>query len=168
MGCIFNVVGGKQGWSYKMRHCVLSAEIRQVIANPVQETAANRKGIEYVLLRMDWYADLAFLILEGEKTSGSKLFSLLGELEKRICELYIKLLSFQMKSVLSYSRSNWKELSRKFIKYDDWESALRDIKEAEIAIDKDIRMCDNRKIIEHFDALRDSLGSILRQLQNQN
>ncbi|KAM0430099.1 hypothetical protein ACHAPT_006105 [Fusarium lateritium] len=108
----------------------------EILANPLKEPGLNRKGINYVLSRMEWYWNLADLILDKNIASSSS--SKLGKnLETHVVDLYKKLLLFQMRSVCLYHRHWISTLLRDAVKLDDWAEKLKEVKDAEDLIRKD-------------------------------
>ena len=79
----------------------------QILLNPTDESKANREGIVYVTSRMDWYWNLSKLIFKVNiaKVGGQSFTGLQCELRNRIVGLHKTLLSYQMKSVCSYYRT---------------------------------------------------------------
>jgi hypothetical protein len=61
--------------------------------NPSTEASSNRKGIAYVVSRMDWYWNLSGLLLD-ENTSKACLQGSRRDLEGAITQLYAKLLLY--------------------------------------------------------------------------
>ncbi|KAH8659477.1 hypothetical protein BGZ61DRAFT_523576 [Ilyonectria robusta] len=104
-----------------------------ILSNPVTEARDNRKGIAYVLSRMEWYWNLVPLLLDENKAEYSSA-GLRVQLEKHVLQLYEKLLSYQMKSACLYHR-NWAAvIGRDMVKIDDWAGQLIEIQEAEAAM----------------------------------
>ena len=54
----------------------------QILLNPTQETEANRKGIIYVISRMDWYWKLSSLLLTENRVDAGSSVALRNELKK--------------------------------------------------------------------------------------
>ena len=73
-----------------------------MLSNPLTEPGINRKGLSYVVSRMDWYWNLVDLLLD--ERAGSAFSGLRQQLETRIVQLYPKLLLYQMRSVGLYNR----------------------------------------------------------------
>lgn len=104
--------------------------------NPLTQASSNRQGIAYVVSRMEWYWNLADLLLEENMTEGHSP-GLRGELEKAVTQLYAKLLLYQMKSVCYYHRGRLSVFARDLIKLDNWDGELGDIQAAEAAVQTD-------------------------------
>ncbi|KAL5593174.1 hypothetical protein FOBRF1_012276 [Fusarium oxysporum] len=117
----------------------------EILSNPMKEPGLNRKGIAYVLSRMEWYWNLAELVLLQDNLSGSSA-ALRTNLETQIIDFYKKLLLFQMRSACLYYR-NWAAvILRDAVKLDDWSGELNTIKDAERLIRKDIEQYDHQDI----------------------
>ncbi|EXL40444.1 hypothetical protein FOCG_17066 [Fusarium oxysporum f. sp. radicis-lycopersici 26381] len=109
----------------------------EILSNPATEARDNRKGIAYVLSRMEWYWNLVSLLLDENKAEQSSA-GLRAQLEKHVVQLYEKLLSYQMKSVCLYHR-NWAAvIGRDILKIDDWAGQLSEIQESEAAVHRDM------------------------------
>ncbi|KAF5536696.1 heterokaryon incompatibility protein het-E-1 [Fusarium napiforme] len=116
----------------------------EILSNPMKEPGLNRKGIAYVLSRMEWYWNLVELVLQDNSSAPSA--TLRTNLETQIIDFYKKLLLFQMKSACLYYR-NWAGVVlRDAVKLDDWAGGLNSIKDAERLIRKDIEEYDNQDI----------------------
>ncbi|KAH7194795.1 hypothetical protein DER44DRAFT_815463 [Fusarium oxysporum] len=98
----------------------------EILANPMKEPGLNRQGIAYVLSRMEWYWNLAELVLLQENSSVSSA-ALRRNLEAQIIDFYKKLLLDA-------------------VKLDDWSGELNTIKDAERLIRKDIEQYDYQDI----------------------
>ncbi|KAF5724596.1 heterokaryon incompatibility protein het-E-1 [Fusarium mundagurra] len=116
----------------------------EILSNPMKEPGLNRKGIAYVLSRMEWYWNLAELVLYDNSNVSSA--ALRTNLETQIIEFYKTLLLFQMRSTCLYYR-NWAGvILRDAVKLDDWAEELNTIKDSERLIRKDIEQYDNQDI----------------------
>ncbi|GKU11969.1 unnamed protein product [Fusarium langsethiae] len=109
----------------------------EILSNTVTESRDNRKGIAYVLSRMEWYWNLVSLLLDENKAEQSSA-GLRVQLEQHVVQLYEKLLSYQVKSVCLYHRNWGTVVLRDGLRLDDWAGRLDDIKEAEAAVQKDM------------------------------
>jgi hypothetical protein len=70
-----------------------------MLANPVKATEANRKGIDYVVKRMDLYWSLSGSLLKDLPDRADELSRVRHELENQIVDLYKVLLSYKVKSL---------------------------------------------------------------------
>ncbi|OWT42609.1 WD domain, g-beta repeat domain-containing protein [Pochonia chlamydosporia 170] len=124
----------------------------EIISKPVTEARSNRKGIAYVLLRMDWYWNLADLLLDENKAVEASA-GLRNELERHISQLYQRLLLYQIKSICLYRRNELIKISRDVFSRDDWDGQLRHIQEAEAAIQRDADQYNSAQVRKYLDNL---------------
>ncbi|KAF5004706.1 hypothetical protein FDECE_8817 [Fusarium decemcellulare] len=108
----------------------------EILSNPMKEPGLNRKGIAHVLSRMEWYWNLANIILDEERANSSSTV-LRNNLESQVVEFYKKLLLFQMQSACLYYRNWVSVLLRDTVKLDDWVEKLKEVKDAESSIRHD-------------------------------
>lgn len=132
----------------------------QIMMNPLTQASSNRRGIAYVLSRMDWYWNLSSLLLDENITEAHSQ-PLRGELEKVVTDLYSRLLLFQMKSVCYYHRGRLSVFARDLIKLNDWDGELSAIKAAEAALQADSAQYNTLSI-------RNRLGEIAETARSQN
>ncbi|KAM6506996.1 hypothetical protein FALCPG4_018389 [Fusarium falciforme] len=137
----------------------------EILSNPVTEARDNRKGIAYVLSRMEWYWNLVSLLLDENKAEQSSA-GLRVQLEKHIMQLYEKLLAYQIKSVCLYHR-NWAAvIGRDLLKIDDWAGQLSEIQEAEAAVRRDMEQYNTEENKKQFRKLTDTASAIEMNLQD--
>ncbi len=105
--------------------------------NPTKETETNREGIIYVVTRMNWYWNLATLLLAGSVVDPDVYGGLQHELQHRIVDLYKAILSYQMMSVCSYYRNRFIQFARDAVKFNNWDGSLKDVHDAEGALRQD-------------------------------
>ncbi|KAK1776004.1 NACHT domain-containing protein, partial [Copromyces sp. CBS 386.78] len=125
----------------------------EMLANPIKETEANRKGIDYVVKRMDWYWNLSTSLLRGPTNSISELDGMRGELENQIVDLYKALLSYQIKSVCAYYRNRGLVFLRDMITLDDWKADLGTIQDAENCFQNDTQTYTNQQVTSRLEQL---------------
>ncbi|PCD34690.1 hypothetical protein AU210_007287 [Fusarium oxysporum f. sp. radicis-cucumerinum] len=117
----------------------------EIFANPMKEPGLNRQGITYVLSRMEWYWNLANIILDAERANANTSV-LRSKLESQVVEFYKKLLLFQIHSACLYYR-NWASvLLRDTLKLDDWAEKLKDVKEAESNLRQDFEQYNTEEM----------------------
>ncbi|KAL3587909.1 hypothetical protein FPOAC2_13808 [Fusarium poae] len=137
----------------------------EILSNPIAEARDNRKGIAYVLSRMEWYWNLVSLLLDENKAEQSSA-GLRVQLEKHVVQLYEKLLTYQIKSVCLYYR-NWAAIiGRDLLKIDDWAGKLSEIKEAEAAVQGDMEQYNTGESRMQLRKLTDAAGALEMNLQN--
>ncbi|KAK3995703.1 hypothetical protein QBC44DRAFT_319239 [Cladorrhinum sp. PSN332] len=125
----------------------------EVLANPITQTEANRKGIDYVTKRMDWYWSLSSSLLKDLPENDPELSGVRHELENRVVDLYKALLSYQIKSVYSYFRNRGLIFFRDMIKLDDWDAELGTIQDAEKSFQDDTQAYNTRKMVSGLDQI---------------
>ncbi|KAM5342879.1 hypothetical protein ACJ41O_013845 [Fusarium nematophilum] len=145
----------------------------EILSNPVTEARDNRKGIVYVLSRMEWYWNLVSQLLDENKAEQSSA-GLRLQLEKHVVQLYEKLLSYQMQSICLYHRNWGAVIGRDMLKIDDWAGQLSEIQEAEDAVQRDMEQYNTeesktqfRKLTEAATALEMNLQDIHSAIQDQ-
>jgi hypothetical protein len=134
-----------------------------VLSNPLTEPGINRKGLSYVVSRMDWYWNLVDLLLD--ERAGSAFDGLRGQLETRIVQLYQKLLLYQMRSVCLYHRSRVAVFFRDVVVLDDWGGQLDDIKQVEAAVRSDSDQCGSLQARSHLEGIASAAERQFSELQ---
>ncbi|KAH7633139.1 NACHT domain-containing protein [Sordaria sp. MPI-SDFR-AT-0083] len=130
---------------------IISAAIQAMLANPIKATEANRKGIDYVVKRMDWYWNSSKSLLRP--TNISELDGMRGELKIQIVGLYKAFLSYQIKSVCAYYRTRGLAFLQDIVKLDDWNAYLVAIQDAEKRFDTDAKTYITRKGTSYLEQL---------------
>jgi hypothetical protein len=144
-----------------------------MLMNPLTESSSNRTGIAYVVSRMEWYWRLSDLLLDKNgSVDGS--YSLQGQLEKNVVELYATLIGYQIKSGMYYHRRRGVVFARDLVKWDDWEGELAAIQELEQLIRQDAAQFNTHEIQAQLEdiakiakAQNQSLHSIVTSIQDQ-
>ncbi|KAH7634864.1 hypothetical protein B0T09DRAFT_276202 [Sordaria sp. MPI-SDFR-AT-0083] len=129
----------------------ISAAIQAMLANPIKATEVNRKGIDYVIKRMDWYWNLSTSLLRDPTNNISELDGMRGELENQIVDLYKALLSYQIKSVCAYYRNRGLVFLRDMITLDDWKADLGAIQGAENCFQNDTQAYTNQQVTSRLE-----------------
>ncbi|WPJ59449.1 hypothetical protein SMAC4_13160 [Sordaria macrospora] len=124
-----------------------------MLANPIKATKANRKGIDYVVKRMDWYWNLSTSLLRDPTNNTSELDGMRGELENQIVDLYKALLSYQIKSVCAYYCNRGLVFLRDMITLDDWKADLGAIQDAENCFQNDTQAYTNQQVTSRLEQL---------------
>uniref|UniRef100_A0A0B7JQF2 NACHT domain-containing protein n=1 Tax=Bionectria ochroleuca TaxID=29856 RepID=A0A0B7JQF2_BIOOC len=145
----------------------------EILSNPITEARDNRKGIAYILSRMEWYWNLVSLLLDENKAEQS-VTGLRAQLENHIAQLYKNLLAYQMKSVCLYHRNWAATIGRDLLKVDDWAGHLSGIHEAEHAVQRDMEQYNTeeskvrlRKLVDSAKAIETNLQGIHSAIQDQ-
>ncbi|KAH6654591.1 hypothetical protein BKA67DRAFT_517795 [Truncatella angustata] len=137
----------------------------EVLSNPIAEDRENREGIIYVLSRMEWYWNLASLLLD-ENSNEQSFAGLRSQLEKNIRQVYEKLLSYQLKSICLYDRHWLATISRDALKVDGWADQLSKIKEVEAAVQRDMEQYNTEKATIWLGRLADTASAMEKSLQD--
>ncbi|KAH7629780.1 hypothetical protein B0T09DRAFT_136405 [Sordaria sp. MPI-SDFR-AT-0083] len=125
----------------------------EIFINPIKATEANRKGIDYVVNRMNWYWNLSNSLLKDSTNNISELDGMRGELKIQIVGLYKTLLSYQIKSVCAYYRNRGLVFLRDMITLDDWKADLGAIQDAEKCFRDDTQTYTNQQVTSHLNQL---------------
>ncbi|KAL6838094.1 hypothetical protein V8C40DRAFT_231591 [Trichoderma camerunense] len=107
----------------------------EIISDPMTKSHDNRKGIAYMLSRMEWYWNLVSLFLDENKVEQSST-GLEAQLEKHVVQLYKKLISYQMRTVCLYHGNRVTVMFRDTLRVDDWVGQLSEIQAAEYAVQR--------------------------------
>ena len=157
--------------------------------------ASNLEGITYVMSRMDWYCVLAdrLLTIVNEANIANKgdnvnedsnmneqnianktqsLQSVRKQLEQRVVELYKAILLYQMKSICSYYRNQYKEFFLNLVDLKGWDGARTNVTTAENTLKEDweqynLVQVDDRwgTLINHTEKMQTQLGVIGETLE---
>ncbi|KAK4248937.1 hypothetical protein C7999DRAFT_30627 [Corynascus novoguineensis] len=125
----------------------------EMLANPISATEANRKGIDYVVKRMDWYWSLSGSLLKDLPNHAGEFSGIRRELENQIVDLYKALLSYQIKSVYSYYRNRGLVFLRDMIKLDNWDADLGAIRGAEKCFRDDTQIYTTQQATSYLEQL---------------
>ncbi|KAH7124420.1 hypothetical protein EDB81DRAFT_912810, partial [Dactylonectria macrodidyma] len=124
----------------------------EILSNPITEAGINRRGVYYVLSRMNWYWNLVRLLLDENRAEKSST-GLRDELDSHIVQLYQKLLLYQMKSVCLYHRNRAVVILRDMCKLDGWKGQLDEIQVAEATVRGDSEQYNTEQIKSYLQAL---------------
>ncbi|KAL2197078.1 hypothetical protein P885DRAFT_68962 [Corynascus similis CBS 632.67] len=116
-------------------------------------TEANRKGIDYVVKRMDWYWSLSGSLLKDLPDHAGEFSGVRREMENRIVDLYKALLSYQIKSVCSYYRNRGLVYLQDMIKLDNWDADLGAIQDAEKCFRDDTQIFITQQATSYLEQL---------------
>jgi hypothetical protein len=105
-----------------------------MLSNPAKAKTANLEGIVYVISRMDWYCLLTDHLRDSENEDK---IAVRKQLEQKVVELYKAILLYQMKSVCSYYRNQYKEFVRNLVDLKAWDGARTSVETAEETLKED-------------------------------
>jgi len=118
-----------------------------------------------VVTRMDWYWNLAGLLLDENKADVSTA-DLQAELEKHVLELYQQLIAFQVKSVCVRFKKKTLNFVRDMFQLDDWDDRLQEIKESEDAVRKDSEQFNTQQVQLYLHSMAETASSQQKKLQD--
>ncbi|QYS94105.1 hypothetical protein H0G86_001456 [Trichoderma simmonsii] len=143
----------------------------QILLNPAKATKSNLSGIVHVVSRMDWYCALTDHLL-NEDCVNESLEMILPQLEAKVLALYKALLLYQMKSVCSYYRQQGLVFLRNLVSWDDWDSDLKTVEDAEATLQKDSDQYNKfhaksalAQLVERAKSMEELLGDIHQTLR---
>ncbi|KAH6652126.1 NACHT domain-containing protein [Truncatella angustata] len=137
----------------------------EILSNPSNESSTNSDGIVYVSSRLQWYWELGSLLLDESKSEQASE-KLRSELEKNIIQVYVALLTYQLRSICRYYRHWVRAILRDVVKYDGWAEQLESIKTAERAVQKDIDQYNGVEVRSKLRQLADEAMTVRTGLQN--
>ncbi|KAK6725305.1 hypothetical protein SNK04_004110 [Fusarium graminearum] len=110
--------------------------ILEVFSNPAKQPGVHRAGLQHVLSRVNWYWNLAELLLQDnleakEDLGKTALSNLRLELEKYILDLYQKFLSYLIESVCYFQKNRATAFLKSVVYIDYWGGKLTDIEASE-------------------------------------
>ena len=116
---------------------------------------------------MSWYWNLSSHLFKKDRLDGESYEGLRLELEEQIINFYKALLSYQMKSVISYYQNRGLVFLRDIIKLNDWDGNLKSIQDAETAFLQDSKVYNTQQIRSHHMRDTELLQNIYQSLQDQ-
>jgi hypothetical protein len=156
----------------------------QILSNPAKAIISNLEGVTYVISRMDWYCVLTDRLLHNVNNDnivskknmayeGGSPNTVRKQLEQKVVELYKAILLYQMKSVCSYYRNQYKEFFFNLVDSKDWDGAQMNVVNAEKALKEDweqynlVQMNDLwGNLIKHTKNMETHLGDIGQTLKD--
>lgn len=146
--------------------------ILEVISNPAKQPGIHREGLQYILSRVNWYWNLAELLLEDnlERKEGMErtpLSNLQLELKKGILDLYQMFLSYLIESVCYFHKNRADALLKSVIHLDYWSSKISDIKAAEENFEKRSEQYNSKESRERLNSLIITVQNIESALERQ-
>lgn len=100
--------------------------ILPVLTNPPKTDRAQQDGFTYVTSQMKYYSSMESLLLPKELDHYLK-----HDLSERLLQLYQSIIDFQLQSLVRFYRRRTKSYFRDVVDYDDWETQVQQIKEAD-------------------------------------
>lgn len=135
----------------------------QILAGPITQYQSNRSGLKYVLLRMDWYWNLALLLLK-ENIAEESSHDVRAKMEEIVVRLYAKLLEYQIKSACVHNRNWLVTFGLNTIKIDDWEGKLKSIQDEENQVNEFARQYNSELVKSTLHAMLETTRSLETKL----
>lgn len=145
--------------------------ILPLFSNPSTADEAQSSGFDYVTSRMRLYVGFEEFLWPKHRqiTPDTK-----EVLEESVEGLYVKILTFQLTSVLRFYRGWLGQLGRDLVQFDDWKSMLEAVKKAEIIVNDDFKKLHDvallrelEKMTSDAEAQCESLRSLLSVAEMQ-
>ncbi|GKU13444.1 unnamed protein product, partial [Fusarium langsethiae] len=140
--------------------------LMDLVANPLTEPGINRDGVRYVLERVEWYWELARLLLDPGKVDDS-ITGLQSLLRCQVIKLYAKLLLYQMQSVCLYNKHWATVIVRDLFRGDGWQDKVDSIKEAEASLRHDVDRFDSEELKSRLQSIDNTLSSVKSAIHDQ-
>jgi len=143
--------------------------ILPVIINNAEQIAAKQIGFSYIMSRFTWYEQVVDL-LDREYWKSQHGFSVLQQgIRDEIVSLYKLLIEYQLRAYYAYCR-RLAAISRDFLKLDDWEGMISDIKSAEVRLQEYIDLNFDQHLMEKLhtiseDAIRKQRNDMLHKFK---
>ncbi|KAJ3489794.1 hypothetical protein NLG97_g5926 [Lecanicillium saksenae] len=145
--------------------------ILPLLSNPSTADEAQSSGFDYVTSRMRLYVGFEELLWPTHTTIAPDTKQ---ALEASVEDLYVKILTFQLTSVLRFCRGWLGQLGRDLVQYDDWKSMLEAVKKAEVIVSEDFKRLRDAAILRELEKMTsdaeaqcDSLKSLLSVAEMQ-
>lgn len=126
------------------------------------------EGLTHVVSRMDWYLDLANVLLADKWKNSDTFAKLRGNIQQRIVQLYASLLDFEMKSVAYCFNDHPVVKSLKTMAgFSDWKGHREVVENQETSLSKDLARYATQEVIQHLRGLSisaEKLPDIARDL----
>lgn len=138
--------------------------ILEVFSNPAKQPGVHRAGLQHVLSRVNWYWNLAELLLQDnleakEDAGKTALSNLRLELTPYVLDLYRKFLSYLIESICYFHKNRATAFLKSVVYIDYWSGKLTDIEASEAEFE---RMSQKYNTTES----RERLGALVISVQN--
>ncbi|SPQ26440.1 548b9f0d-7290-4e60-957b-ee2b088f12f2 [Thermothielavioides terrestris] len=101
-----------------------------IIVNHAEQIAARESGFAYVMSRFTWYGQVLDLLNREYWTSPQSFSALRNAIHDEIVALYKLLIEYHLRAYYTFCRP-LATISRDFLKLDDWNHMISEIKESE-------------------------------------
>ncbi|KAF5700770.1 het-E-1 heterokaryon incompatibility protein [Fusarium globosum] len=146
--------------------------ILEVISNPAKQPGIHREGLQHILSRVNWYWNLAELLLEDnleskENDGETALTKLRLELQPLVLDLYQKFLSYLIESVCYFQKNRAAAFLKSVVNIDYWNGKLKDIEASEKEFDKQSQQYNTTESRERLKTLIIGVKSIEKAIDRQ-
>ncbi|KAF4498458.1 Vegetative incompatibility HET-E-1 [Fusarium agapanthi] len=146
--------------------------ILEVISNPAKQPGIHREGLQHVLSRVNWYWNLAELLLEDnlkldEEVEKAALTKLRLELQPLVLDLYQKFLSYLIESVCYFQKNRATAFLKSVVNIDYWSGKLKDIEASEKEFDKHSQQYNTTESRDRLKTLIIGVKSIEKAINRQ-
>ncbi|ETS73749.1 hypothetical protein PFICI_14695 [Pestalotiopsis fici W106-1] len=123
-----------------------------LIVEPLEQNEKNRSGMIYILSRLEWYSAMIPLLLDISRSPkrDDNLERLSRSLESGVTSLYKAMISYSIRAVLSYHRQQGYNFLRGALGLDDWQGALKTVKDAEELVERDSEKFNDFAKLSHL------------------
>ncbi|KAG5751181.1 hypothetical protein H9Q70_006193 [Fusarium xylarioides] len=146
--------------------------ILEVISNPAKQPGVHRAGLQHVLSRVNWYWNLAELLLEDnlkskEDVEETALTKLRLELQPLVLDLYQKFLSYLIESVCYFQKNRATAFLKSVVNIDYWSGKLKDIEASEKKFDQHSQQYNTTESRDRLKTLIIGVKSIEKAIDRQ-
>ncbi|KAJ6785402.1 hypothetical protein PWT90_07190 [Aphanocladium album] len=124
--------------------------ILPLFSNPSTADEAQSSGFDYVTSRMRLYVGFEELLWPAHTQLAPDTKE---ELESSVEDLYVKILTFQLTSVLRFYRGWLGQLGRDLVQFDDWKSMLEAVKKAETIVSDDFKRLRDVAVLKELEKM---------------
>ncbi|KAH8882376.1 hypothetical protein GQ53DRAFT_614442, partial [Thozetella sp. PMI_491] len=125
-----------------------------VLVKPFAADKEMLEGLSHVVSRMDWYLDLANVLL-ADKWESSELFAKFRDnMQQKVVELYASLLEFEMKAV-AYCFHDHPVVKgvKTMAGFNDWKGHREAVQLREASVKEDLDRYTTQEVIQHLRSL---------------
>ncbi|RBA17552.1 hypothetical protein FPRO05_11267 [Fusarium proliferatum] len=146
--------------------------ILEVISNPAKQPGVHRAGLQHVLSRVNWYWNLAELLLEDNLESKDNdgetaMTKLRLELQPLVFDLYQKFLSYLIESICYFQKNRATAFLKSVVNIDYWSGKLKDIEASGKEFDKQSQQYNTTEPRKRLKTLIIGVKSIEKAIDRQ-
>lgn len=134
--------------------------IMPLLTAPHTANKANRDGFTYVTTRIQFYTSLEPLLQSPRPNKAAE------DIKERLVDLYEKILSFQIKSMLRFYQSNLRGYAEDLFQQNEWKRMQDEIKALEAAINADLSRMSELVSLQELSRLNQTSAGYLDKMQS--